>query len=259
MATRTESSVDNLAIRDQVGEEEWQVRCDLAACYRLVAHFGWDELIFTHLSARLPGPDMHFLINPFGMLFEEITASSLVKVDLQGEKVMPSRYAVNPAGFVIHSAVHEARQDAHAVLHVHTVEGVAVSAQKEGLLPISQDALTLWGDVAYHDYEGLALEEDEKARLVGDLGDKNVMILRNHGLLTVGSNVAEAFLRLFFIQRSCEMQVAAQAGGAELIHQPDSMGKRVAGQAQSGFEGGARLTWPAMLRKADRLDPSYKT
>ncbi|GEQ98133.1 class II aldolase [Iodidimonas gelatinilytica] len=246
-------------LREKVGEVEWQARVDLAAAYRLVAHFGWDELIFTHLTLRIPGPEHHFLINPLGLFFEEITASSLVKVGLDGQKVIESPYAVNPAGFTIHSAIHQGCEDAKAVLHVHTVAGTAVASQRDGLLPLTQDALTQWGDIAYHDYEGLALEEGEKARLVADMGMAHSMILRNHGLLTIGETIGEAFLRLFFLQRACEMQIAAQSGGAPLIMLDDAMGQRVFAQANSGFEKPAALNWAALLRKADRLDPTYKS
>jgi len=246
------------SLRGQVSEEEWRLRCELAAAYRLVAHFGWDELIFTHLTLRLPGEDHHFLINPFGLLFEEVTASSLVKIDLEGNKVAESPYPVNPAGFTIHSAIHAARPDAQAVLHLHTIAGTAVASQNDGLLPLTQDALTQWDDIAYHDYEGLALEDGEKARLVADLGDRNSLILRNHGLLTVGETVGDAFLRLFFLQRACEMQIAAQTGTEPLLLQPETMGHRVAEQARSGFGAAAQMSWSALLRKADRLDPSYR-
>lgn len=243
---------------DETVLSERQLRVDLAAAYRLVAHFGWDELIFTHLTVRIPGPEHHFLINPFGLMFEEVTASSLVKVDLQGNKVEASPYPVNPAGFTIHSAVHAAREDAQAVMHVHTIAGTAVASQQEGLLPLTQDALTLWTDVAYHDYEGLALEPGEKERLVADFGSKGVMILRNHGLLTVGASVGEAFLRLYFLERACEMQVAAQAGGDALRLQNAATGARVSEQASSGFSTVVPLNWAALVRKADRLDPSYR-
>src|SRR5438552_11502723 len=201
----------------EMSEQEWQARVDLAAAYRLVAHYGWDDLIFTHLSARVPGPEHHFLINPYGMFFEEITASSLVKVDLKGEKVMDSPFEINPAGFTIHSAVHEAREDAQCVIHLHTTEGVAVSCQKEGLLPISQQSLYPLMGLAYHDYEGVALNPEEKVRLVRDLGDQHSMILRNHGLLTCGASVADAFLFMYILQKACEVQIRAQAGGGELI------------------------------------------
>lgn len=245
------------SVRDQVSEEEWKVRVDLAAAYRLVAYYGWDDLIFTHLTMRVPGPEHHFLINPYGMMFEEVTASSLVKIDLDGKKVMPNDYDVNPAGFTIHSAIHAARDDAHAVLHVHTAEGVAVSAQKRGLLPISQNAMTQWGDIAYHDYEGLALDAGEKERLVADLGSCNLFILRNHGLLTTGRSVGAAFTRLFFLQRACEIQIMAQAGGADLIEQPEAMGQRVYQQANHGMGNGLGLGWAALMRKARRIDPGF--
>src|SRR5256884_2363060 len=203
-------------VREQVSDPEWQARTDLAAAYRLVALYGWDDLIFTHISARVPGADHHFLLNPYGMMFEEVTASSLVKIDLGGHKVTESPYFVNPAGFTIHSAVHAARPDALCVMHLHTVYGIAVSAQKNGLLPISQQAMLALASLAYHDYEGLALNEEEKLRLVADLGDRSHMILRNHGLLTVGRTAAETFLSMFLLERACKIQILAQAGG-ELV------------------------------------------
>ena len=193
----------SLSVRDQVGKDEWEVRVNLAAAYRLVALYGWDDLVFTHISARVPGPEHHFLINPYGWMFEEITASSLVKVNLEGRKVMPSEYDINPAGFTIHSAVHAARQDALCVMHTHTPNGVAVSAQKNGLLPISQQSLFVLSRLGYHDYEGLALNEDEKPRLVRDLGDKNFLMLRNHGLLTAAASIADAFAFMYSFERSC--------------------------------------------------------
>src|SRR4051794_27322856 len=196
---------------------ERQLRVDLAACYRLIAHFGWDDLIFTHISARIPGPEHHFLINPYGLLFDEITASSLVKIDTHGTKIDGGEYPVNPAGFVIHSAIHAARPDVTCVLHVHTTAGIAVSAQKGGLLPISQQATIALGSLGYHDYEGIAVRDDEKPRLVIDLGTRASLILRNHGLLTVGRTVADAFVAMFNLQRACEIQVGAQAGGGELV------------------------------------------
>ena len=240
--------------------EEWAVRTDLAACYRAVALYRWDDLVFTHISARVPGPEHHFLINPYGMLFEEITASSLVKIDRAGRKVMDSPFEVNPAGFTIHSAIHEARANAHCVIHVHTRDGVAVSCQKQGLLPISQHSLFPLGTLAYHDYEGVALDEDEKPRLVKDLGNRHAMILRNHGLLTCAESVADAFLHMYFLQRACEIQVAAQAGGAALgrisrshVDGIQEVTKAVLHQA------GGMIAWPAILRKLDRLDPSWRT
>src|SRR6266478_5259186 len=247
------------SIREQISKEEWEARVDLAAAYRLVAHYGWDDLIFTHLSARVPGPEHHFLINPYGMMFEEITASSLVKINLAGEIVMPSPYFINPAGFTIHSAVHAAREDALCIIHLHTDYGIAVSAQTDGLLPISQQALFSLSSLAYHDYEGLALDEEEKPRLVADLGDKKFMILRNHGLLTLGRTAAEAFLGMFLLERACEIQILAQSGGTELAKIPNDIIDRVASQMSAVTVGqGAALTWPGLLRKLDRIDPSYR-
>src|SRR5438128_12496102 len=206
----------NQDVRERVSKEEWQARVDLAAAYRLVALYGWDDLIFTHISARVPGAGHHFLLNPYGMMFDEVTASSLVKIDLEGNKVVESPYFINPAGFTIHSAVHEAREDALCVMHLHSDYGIAVSAQKEGLLPLSQQAMFALASLAYHDYEGLALDEEEKPRLVADLGNKNYMILRNHGLLTTGRTAAEAFLGMFLLERACEIQILAQSGVGEL-------------------------------------------
>ena len=246
-------------IRDQVSEAEWQARVELAAAYRLVALHGWDDLIFTHISARVPGGDHHFLLNPYGMMFEEVTASSLVKIDLQGNKVMESPYFINPAGFTIHSAVHEAREDAQCVMHLHTRNGIAVSAQKDGLLPLSQQAMFALGSLAYHGYEGLALDEQEKPRLVADFGNKKFLILRNHGLLTVGRTVAEAFLGMFLLERACEIQILAQSGGGELSPIPKEIIGRVASQMDAVTVGmGANLTWPGLLRKLDRLNSSYR-
>ena len=247
------------SLRPQVSEGEWQARVDLAAAYRLVALYGWDDLIFTHISARVPGADHHFLLNPYGMMFDEVTASSLVKIDLAGNKVMDSPYFVNPAGFTIHSAVHEARPDALCVMHLHTDYGIAVSAQKGGLLPISQQAMFALASLAYHDYEGLALDENEKPRLVADLGNKKFMILRNHGLLTLGATAAEAFLGMFLLERACKIQILAQSGDGDLLEIPDPIIGRVASQMSAVTAGqGAQLTWPGLLRKLDRLDPSYR-
>src|SRR6267142_1999798 len=215
------TSQHSSTIRDQVSAEEWQVRVDLAAAYRLVAHYGWDDLIFTHISARVPGPEHHFLLNSYGMMFDEVTASSLVKVDLAGKIVMKTQHVINPAGFTIHSAVHAARADALCVMHLHTDYGIAVSAQKNGLLPVSQQAMVALASLAYHDYEGLALNEEEKPRLVADLDDKCHLILRNHGLLTVGRTVAEAFLAMFILERACKIQILAQSGGGEVLSVPD--------------------------------------
>lgn len=238
---------------------EWQLRCDLAACYRLVAMYGWDDLIFTHISARLPGPEHHFLINPYGLTFDEITASSLVKVDLNGSKVADSPYDINPAGFVIHSAIHAAREDARCVLHVHSVNGVAVAAQAEGLLPLSQHAMFVLASLAYHDYEGVALLDDEKPRLVHDLGDRRWLMLRNHGLLTVGRSVAEAFVAMYFIETACMIQVRAQSGGARLR----PIDAAIVAGAQAQWEqvtrgAGGGLAWPALLRRVERADPGFR-
>ena len=240
---------------------EWQVRLDLAAAYRLVALYGWDDLIFTHVSARVPGPEHHFLINPYGMTFDEITASSLVKIDLQGNKVGDSPYPVNPAGFTIHSAIHAAREDARCVLHVHSLNGVAVSAQKGGLLPISQQAMLVLRRLAYQDYEGLALREDEKPRLVRDLGRSWMLILRNHGLLALGETVADAFLNMYLLESACAIQLRAQAARGELIeidHRLIEDAPAQAKQVTRGVGAGA-LAWPALLRKLDRRDPSWRT
>jgi ribulose-5-phosphate 4-epimerase/fuculose-1-phosphate aldolase len=247
------------SIRDQVSKEEWDTRVNLAAAYRLVALYGWDDLVFTHISARIPGPEHHFLINPYGWLFEEITASSLVKVDLQGRKVMNSPYDINPAGFTIHSAVHAAREDAQCVMHIHSLNGVAVSAQKNGVLPISQQSLFVLSSLAYHDYEGVALNEDEKPRLVRDMGDKNFLMLRNHGLLTVGATTADAFLFMYLFEASCMIQVRAQAGGSELIPiaKPILDGIQMAAKQVTRGLGGA-LAWPGLLRKLDRMDRSFR-
>lgn len=246
------------SIRNQVSEEEWKQRVDLAACYRLVAEYGWDDLIFTHISARVPGPEHHFLINPYGMLFEEITASSLVKVDLDGNKVMDSEYDINPAGFTIHSAIHAAREDAKCVLHIHSINGVAVSAQKNGVLPLSQQSILVLSSLAYHDYEGIALREDEKPRLVADMGDKNFLMLRNHGLLTAADNIPDAFLFMYLFEAACMIQVRAQAGGGELIPIDQQIIDTAQAQAQAVTrQAGGALAWPALLRRLDRKNPGY--
>jgi len=245
-------------MRELVSAEEWQVRVDLAAAYRLVALYGWDDLVFTHISARVPGPEHHFLINPYGMMFDEITASSLVKVDLDGQIVMESEHQINPAGFTIHSAVHAAREDALCVIHLHTDHGIAVSAQHNGLLPISQQALFALSSLAYHNYEGLALNEQEKPRLVADLGDKTFLILRNHGLLTVGPTVAEAFLSMYLLERACTIQILAQSGGGKLIPIADEVLAQIPAQvAVVTRGGGGRLAWPGLLRKLDRIGGGY--
>lgn len=247
------------SIRDQISEAEWQARVNLAAAYRLVALYGWDDLIFTHISARVPGPEHHFLLNAYGMMFDEVTASSLVKIDHAGNKVMESPYFVNPAGFTIHSAVHAAREDALCVMHLHTDYGIAVSAQKDGLLPISQQSMFPLSSLAYHNYEGLALNEEEKPRLVSDLGDKNYMMLRNHGLLTIGETAAEAFLLMYIFERACRIQILAQSGGVELHRVAEPIIDLTAKQMSAVTVGqGAELAWPGLLRKLDRLDPSFR-
>jgi len=246
------------SLQDQVSPEEWQLRVDLAACYRLVAAYGWSDLIFTHISARIPGPEHHFLINPYGMLFEEVTASSLIKVDQQGEKLSDSPHPVNRAGFVIHSAVHAVREDAGCVLHTHTRAGVAVSAQACGVLPISQQSTFVLASLGYHTYEGVALHDAEKPRLQADLGQANHLMLRNHGLLVVGSSIAEAFLLMYNFESTCQIQLAAQAGGALTEVDPriiDGVGHAM--RTQTSGLGGA-FAWPAMLRKLDRMGSDYR-
>ena len=249
------------SLKDKVSPEEWAVRVDLAACYRLVARFGWEDLVFTHITARVPGTPDQFLINPYGVFFDEITASSLVKIDQQGQKLEDSPFPVNPAGFVIHSAIHAARHDAKCVLHTHTLNGVAVSTQRAGLLPISQHSISVLASLGYHDFEGPALRDDEKPRLVADLGDKTSLILRNHGLLTVGETAAEAFVSMYYLETSCAIQVRAQSGGGELIHVGKEILETAYGTMQNAGGAGSkanRLVWPGILRKLDRLDPSYK-
>ena len=246
-------------VRSQVTAVEWQTRVELAAAYRLVAHFGWDDLVFTHISARVPDAPGQFLINPYGMLFDEITASSLVKVDHDGTPLMATEYDVNPAGFVIHSAIHEGRPEVGCVLHTHTRYGVAVSAQKDGLLPISQQSIFPLARLAYHGYEGVALRDDEKPRLVADLGQSNFLILRNHGLLTCGRNVAEAVLSMYTLESACHIQILAQSGGAGLVSIPQSIVADSAEQSRQVTKGkGAGLAWPGLLRRLDRIDPSYR-
>ncbi|MEM9302836.1 MAG: class II aldolase/adducin family protein [Pseudomonadota bacterium] len=257
MQTSTNAQMTT-TVRQQVSAEEWQLRVDLAAAYRLVAAYGWDDLIFTHISVRVPGADSHFLINPYGFMFEEITASSLVKIDLDGSKVLESPYEINPAGFTIHSAIHSARADAHCVMHTHTVNGVAVSAQQEGLLPLSQQSLFALSGLSYHDYEGVALREDEKPRLVADLGTSNFMILRNHGLLTCAPTIADTFLAMYVLESACAIQLRAQ-GAQQLTTVPAGIIETMRSQANevTANMGGA-LAWPGLLRKLDRLDSSYR-
>ena len=249
------------SLKNQVSPEEWAVRVDLAASYRLVAHFGWEDLVFTHITMRVPGVEDQFLINPYGVLFDEITASSLVKIDLRGNKVGESPFPVNPAGFVIHSAIHAARHDAKCVMHTHTPNGVAVSAQQAGLLPISQHSIFVLPSLGYHDFEGVATRDDEKPRLVADLGVNTHLILRNHGLLTVGETVADAFVAMHYLEMSCAIQVRAQSGGAELITVGKDIIEAAYAQAPSSprrRSGRGELVWPGLLRRLDRLDPSFR-
>jgi ribulose-5-phosphate 4-epimerase/fuculose-1-phosphate aldolase len=255
------SAVSAIAsIKNKVSADEWQTRVDLAACYRLVAHYGWDDLIYTHITAKIPGVENQFLINPYGMMFGEITASSLVKIDIDGSKFDPDNpFPINPAGFTIHSAVHAARHDAKCVLHVHTPNGVAVSAQRDGVLPISQHSIFVLASLAYHDYEGVALNDGEKPRLVRDLGDKTFLMLRNHGLLTVGETIADTFQAMYFFEATCMIQIRAQAGGGELIpiSQPILDGAKA--QMKIVTKGlGGNLAWPGLLRKLDRIDASFR-
>jgi ribulose-5-phosphate 4-epimerase/fuculose-1-phosphate aldolase len=246
------------SLKEVVSEQEWNLRVDLAACYRLVAMYGWSDLVFTHISARIPGPEHHFLINPYGLMFDEITASSLVKVDQQCNKLIDSPFPVNPAGFTIHSCIHEAREDAGCVLHTHSRAGVAVSAQKCGVLPISQQSTFVCASLAYHDYEGVALRDEEKPRLQRDLGDKTFLMLRNHGLRVVGKTVPDAFLSMYTFENTCRIQIDAQAGG-ELIQVDPRILQGLAEVLKTVTAGqGANLAWPALLRKLDRVDPSFR-
>ena len=251
------------SLEGKVSPEEWQTRVDLAAAYRLVALFRWDDLVFTHITARIPGT-AHYLINPYGLMFEEITASSLVKIDIDGKVLQDTRFPINPAGFVIHSAVHAARHDIQCVMHTHTLNGVAVSAQKRGVLPISQQSIFVLADLAYHDYEGVALRDDEKPRLVRDLGTHTYLMLRNHGLLTVGATIADAFQAMYIFESTCAIQVRAQAGGTlasgELTDVHPEIVRGAGEAARVVTKGaGAALVWPGLLRRLDRSDPGYRT
>ena len=251
--------MDIPSLQDRVSPEEWQLRLDLAAAYRLVALYGWSDLVFTHISARIPGPEHHFLINPYGLMFDEITASSLVKIDQDCNKLSDSPFPVNPAGFTIHSAIHAVREDAGCVLHTHTRAGVGVSAQQGGVLPISQQSTFVLASLAYHDYEGVAFREDEKPRLQADLGDKNFLMLRNHGLLTVGRTIADAFLNMYIFETTCQIQLAAQSGGSPLteVNPQIVQGVAHAMKVQTGGMGGA-FVWPSLIRKLDRTDKGWR-
>jgi len=260
MSQSTNYNLEVPSLQGKVSDEEWQARVNLAACYRLAAYYRWDDLIFTHITARVPGTDHHFLINPYGLLFDEITASSLVKIDLSGHKVSDSPFEINPAGFLIHSAIHAAREDAQCIMHLHSLAGVAVSASKAGLRPLSQHSIFPLASLAYHDYEGVVLSPDEQPRLVRDLGNKNNLILRNHGLLTVGPTVADAFLAMYFLEASCRIQTMAQAGAGELIDVDPSILAMVESMADQVTVGaGSALLWPGLMRRMDRLDPSFRT
>ncbi|MCF6441448.1 class II aldolase/adducin family protein [Pseudoalteromonas luteoviolacea] len=247
-----------LKLKGKVSEEEWKLRVDLAACYRLVEHFRWGDLIYTHMSARLPGTDQ-YLVNAFGLSFDEVTASNLVKVDLQGNILDDTPFEINPAGFTIHSAIHEVREDAHCVIHLHTKETIAVASLEGGLQPLSQHSMFSLPSLSYHGYEGLAVNDDERARLQSDLGDTNHMLLVNHGGLTVGPTIGDAFMRFFDLQRACEIQVAIMSTGHPAIQVPQPIQDNIYKQAKvvhSGSTGG-QVAWPAMLRKAYRLDPGF--
>ncbi len=255
---KTATAQSAASVKDRVSPQEWQQRVDLAAAYRLVAHYGWDDMIFTHISARVPGPEHHFLINPYGLLFDEITASSLLKIDLEGNAVMESEYKPNAAGFTIHSAIHEAREDAKCVMHLHTVDGTAVSAMEGGLQPLNQTSMIIVNDIATHEYEGIAFNLEERPRLVNDLGAKNLMLLWNHGTLAIGGSVAQAFLRMYIFERACSMQVRSMAAAA--LHRPDEASlatTREQGKMFGDPRLADKLAWPALLRKLDRIDRSY--
>ncbi len=249
------------SLKGKVSAEEWRLRCDLAATYRLAALYGWDDLIFTHISARCPdeGGKERFLLNGYGVTFDEMTASSLLKVDIDGNVVGETPYFSNPAGFTIHSAIHMAREDAHAVMHLHTPYGVAVSAQKGGLRRYSQFAMVVHDDVAYHDYEGIAIDLDERERLVRDIGNHGFLILRNHGTLTVGRNCATAFLRMYFLEQACRAQILAQSDTKEPMEEPPAMSAKVLQQGAPAFVPGIgdNLAWPGLLRKLNRANPGF--
>jgi ribulose-5-phosphate 4-epimerase/fuculose-1-phosphate aldolase len=246
------------SLQNEVSPEEWQLRVELAAAYRLVAMYGWSDLVFTHISVRIPGPEHHFLINPYGLMFDEITASSLVKVDQNCNKLSNSPFPVNPAGFTIHSCVHQVREDAACIIHTHSRAGVAISAQKAGVLPISQQSTFVLASLGYHDYEGVALREEEQPRLQADLGSNQFLMLRNHGLLTTGKSVADAFLAMYIFESACKIQVDAQAGGELVMIHPQILQGLAAVMKQATAGMGAELVWPALIRKLNRTDTSYQ-
>ena len=247
------------SLQGKVSDAEWQLRVDLAAAYRLVALYGWSDLVFTHISARIPDTDHHFLINPYGLMFDEITASSLVKVDLACNKLSESPFPVNPAGFTIHSCIHAAREDAGCVLHTHSRAGVAVSAQRCGVLPISQQSTFVLGSLGYHDYEGVALRDEEQPRLQADLGHNRFLMLRNHGLLPVGKSIADAFLSMYLFENTCRIQIDAQAGGELHMIDPRILDGMATVMKTATAGQGSNIAWPALLRKVERSDPAYKT
>ncbi|MEM8982086.1 MAG: class II aldolase/adducin family protein [Pseudomonadota bacterium] len=252
------AAADTLTVKNAVSPDEWETRVKLAAAYRLIAMHGWDDLVFTHVSARVPGPDEHFLINAYGLLFEEMTASSLVKVDLDGNVVLDTPHMINPAGFTIHSAIHAAREDVHCIIHTHTRAGIAVSAQRDGLQALSQTSLFPLATLAYHDYEGVALNDDEKPRLVADLGTNNALLLRNHGLLTASTTIEDCFLLMYLFETACQIQIMAQSGGGELIAVDPRIQAGIKAQAEKVTRGlGGALVWPGLVRKLDRTNPGY--
>ena len=262
MNAPTELSRMITSLEGRVSAEEWQTRLDLAAAYRLVAHFHWDDLVFTHITAKIPGTE-HYLINPYGLMFDEITASSLIRIDIQGKVLQETPFPINPAGFVIHSAVHGARHDVQCVMHTHTLNGVAVSAQKAGVLPISQQSIFVLASLGYHDYEGVALRDDEKPRLIADLGGKTFLILRNHGLLTVGADVASAFQAMYLFETTCNIQVRALAGGTLAAGELTEVDARIIATAEDQVRAvtrgaGASLIWPGLMRRLDRTDDSWR-
>jgi len=244
--------------------EEWDARVELAACYRLTDLYGWSDLTATHISVRVPGEEERFLLNPFGMMFDEITASSLIKVDMEGNVVEAAEFGMNNAGFVIHSAIHRSSADLVCVMHTHTVANVAISMQQDGLLPENLHALIVYGDVAYHEFEGPATRIDERERIVSSLGDKRILVLRNHGMMTVGRTIGEAFLAMYHVEMACRIQLAFQSSGARLSPVPQHVKDYTIDRSRKAFWSGGihdpdARDWPALLRKLDRHDPSYRS
>ena len=248
-------------LKDKVGDEEWDARVNLACAYRVVAYFGWTHVIANHISLRVPGEEEHFLLNPYGLMFDEVTASSLVKIDLDGNKILESDFSINQAGFVIHSAIHGSRKDITCAIHTHTEAGMAVASQKKGLLPLNMSAIRFYDRIAYHDYEGVTLDINERERIVNDLGEHYAMILRNHGLLTLGRNLGEAFYLMYNLEKACRAQLAAMASGSELEIPPEAVLQKSAEQSwyPNNNMSNQHPAWPALMRKMDRLDASYRT